>query len=62
VTLELLLGIDAGTSVLKAALFDADKCVHAVAARRTELSTPRTGGLVGDAALHHMERRRQGGA
>jgi len=43
VTQELLLGIDAGTSVLKAALFDANGCVHAIAARRTELSTPRAG-------------------
>jgi sugar (pentulose or hexulose) kinase len=37
---EFLLGIDAGTSVVKAALFYADGCEHRAVARRTTLRTP----------------------
>lgn len=40
---DLLLGVDAGTSVVKAALFDTAGCERAVAVRRTVLSAPRPG-------------------
>lgn len=47
---DLYLGIDAGSSVLKAAVFDAEGRQHAIASRRTPLNRPRPGWVEADPA------------